>query len=247
MARIRWLGVLRSGVATARVVFENGLILAVAAPAEARAVLSAFDADPALADQQWQLHRVSDRVEILVTGVGKANAAGAIASVVSRERHVSVVSIGVAGALPGGEVSIGDLVVAQRSVYADEGVLTPEGFSDCEAMGFALGPKTSGGAIEHDAKTVAALAQHADHVGVIATVSTCSGTDVGAQAVVERTGAIAEAMEGAALGQVASRLGLVSAEVRAISNTTGDRDRQIWDLAAGLASVSRFVAGAFVR
>jgi len=154
---------------------------------------------------------------------------------------------GIAGGLPGGGLSIGDVVVARRSVYADEGLLSPEGFSDCEAMGFSLGPKVSGGGIEHDAALVETLAAHADHVGLIATVSTCSGTDAGAMAVLERPGAVAEAMEGAAHAQVAARLGLRSAEVRAISNTTGDRKGQVWDLEAGLASIERFVAAAFVR
>ncbi len=240
---------------------EGGLILAVAAPAEARAVLKVFGADPSLADREWTLHRVADGVEILVTGVGKVNAAGALASVMSadgREQAV-VVSLGVAGALPasgsgsgpgsgpGSGLSIGDVVVASQSVYADEGVLTPDGFSDCEAMGFALGPTMEGSGVTHDAEIVAALGRHADREGVIATVSTCSGTDAGAEMVANRTGAIAEAMEGAAIGQVAARLGVRSAEVRAISNTTGDRAGQVWDLAAALEAVSRFTAAVFVR
>ncbi len=227
------------------------MILAVAAPAEARAVLSVFGADLSLAEHEWTLHPLAEGVEILVTGVGKVNAAGALASVFSPSGHTSghkvVVSLGVAGALPGSGLSIGNVVVALRSVYADEGVLTPEGFSDCEAMGFALGPTMEGGGVMHDAEVVAVLGRHADRVGVIATVSTCSGTDAGAAIVARRTGAIAEAMEGAAIGHVAARLGIRSAEVRAISNTTGDRAGQVWDLAAALAAVSHFTAGVFVR
>lgn len=236
---------------------EGGLILAVAAPAEARAVLKVFGADPSLADREWSLHRVAKGVEILVTGVGKVNAAGALASVLSADghEHAVVVSLGVAGALPGsgpgvgprGGLSIGDVVVANQSMYADEGMLTPDGFSDCEAMGFALGPTMEGGAVMHDAQIVEALGLHADHVGVIATVSTCSGTDAGAAMVASRTGALAEAMEGAAIGHVAARLGIRSAEVRAISNTTGDRAAQIWDLPSALNALARFTAAAFVR
>ena len=36
------------------------VMLAVAAPAEARAVLKPFDADPSLADRPWALIRLSD-------------------------------------------------------------------------------------------------------------------------------------------------------------------------------------------
>ncbi|MCH8864389.1 MAG: NAD-dependent DNA ligase LigA [Chloroflexi bacterium] len=49
------------------------------------------------------------------------------------------------------------------------------------------------------------------------------------------------------MGEVGVRLGVRSAEVRAISNTTGDRSGQVWDLAEALAAVSRFTAAVFVR
>jgi nucleoside phosphorylase len=82
-------------------------------------------------------------------------------------------------------------------------------------------------------------------VGRIATVSTCAGTDARAATVARRTGAVAEAMEGAAVAQVASRLGVTFAEVRVISNTTGDRANQRWDMRGALGGLSR-VAGVLV-
>ena len=45
-----------------------------------------------------------------------------------------------------------------------------------------------------------------------------------------RTGAIAEGMEGAACGLVAARTGVRFAELRVISNRTGRRDQQGWNL-----------------
>ena len=44
-------------------------------------------------------------------------------------------------------------------------------------------------------------------------------------------------MEGAAVVHAARRLDVPAIEVRAISNTTGDRDRQQWDIAAALTAL----------
>ncbi|HCT45637.1 MAG TPA: hypothetical protein DF699_10535 [Phycisphaerales bacterium] len=75
--------------------------------------------------------------------------------------------------------------------------------------------------------------------GPIATVSWCSGSDACAQGVVERTGAICEAMEGAAVALAARRIdpGIATAELRVISNTTGDRSSQRWALDDSLRSL----------
>jgi futalosine hydrolase len=213
------------------------LLLVVAAPAEARAVLLGLGADSNLADRPWVLHRASDAVDVVVCGVGKANAAGAVGRFADPVSHGAVLNVGVAGALPGAPAGLRDVVAATRSVYADEGLLTPAGYKDCAAMGFPLGPFEGAGPRTPD-WIVDALRAAANHAGPIATVSTCSGTDSGAATVRERTGAIAEAMEGAAAAHAASRLGLPAGELRVISNTTGDRGRQAWDLPGALRALA---------
>lgn len=77
----------------------------------------------------------------------------------------------------------------------------------------------------------------------IATVSSCSGTSTRASLIAASTGAWAEAMEGAAVALVAARLGVHYAEVRVISNTTGDREGQRWDLATALARLTEICSG----
>jgi futalosine hydrolase len=124
-------------------------------------------------------------------------------------------------------------VAATSCVFADEGVETPDGFLDCAAMGFPLGP-FPGSAVPVDAGLLARLAPLGDATGPIATVSTCSGTDARARWVRERTGALAESMEGAAIALVGVRLGVPAAELRVISNTTGDRAAQTWDMDGAL-------------
>lgn len=93
--------------------------------------------------------------------------------------------------------------------------------------------------IDHDPELTEHLATLCDVQGVIATVSWCSGDDGCAAGVVSRTGAIAEAMEGAACA-VATQLSdpsIRTGELRVISNTTGNRSKQVWDLDLALKNL----------
>ena len=206
-------------------------LIVVAAPAEAAAVCRAFGIGPVAA--AWERLELGARFDLVVSGIGKANAAGATARSLDLQRHDRVVSAGIAGALPGSSLEIGSIVAAEACVYSEEGIETPDGFLDCGQMGFPLGD-FPGRAVPVDAGVLSWLSTVSDRIGKIATVSTCSGTDELARRVVERTGAIAEAMEGAAVVQVARRLGVAGGELRVVSNTTGDRGRQVWKIREAL-------------
>jgi futalosine hydrolase len=208
-------------------------LLIVAAPAEACAVLHACDVDPSLAERQWEPVELTTGLTLLITGIGKVNAAGAVARFAHPSRCARIVSLGLAGILPGAPLDIGDAVAASASIYADEGLLTPDGFLDCAAMGF---PPLAGmgSAFPAADDLLGLLAPLVRMAAPIATVSTCSGTDELAAQVGQRTGAVAECMEGAAIAHVARRLGIPHADVRIISNTTGERARQRWGLRKAL-------------
>jgi futalosine hydrolase len=212
-------------------------LIAVAAPAEARAVLGVCGQDAGLASVQWKCHELDERADLVVTGIGKANAAGAVAWCADFALHRWVLSMGVAGALPDSGLQLGQSVVATECVFADEGLQTDGAFQDCATMGFPLAD-FPGSAVPVDQGLVSVLRLLADVAGPIATVSTCSGTGPLATTVRARTGAVAEAMEGAAVALVARRVGLPMAELRVISNTTGPRAQQRWDLKGALARLS---------
>lgn len=217
---------------------ERRILIAIATPLEAGRL---FDPDR-LPRAEWSATEIAPRVELVITGVGKSNAAGAAGKFLDPERHCGVLSLGVAGALPGSGLEPGDVVAASACVFADEGVETPDGFQDCAAMGFPLG-RFPGSAVPVDPEWMRFLAPRCRVLAPIATVSTCSGTDSLASRVRARTGAVAEAMEGAAVAQVAHRLGLKAGEVRAVSNTTGDRPRQRWDIARALTALKSVIGG----
>lgn len=183
-----------------------------------------------------------DGVTVLVSGIGRTNAAAATAEALttgsgSGRTFQAVMSAGVAGVLPDGGLSVGELIVATSCVYAEEGMMWPEGFADIRSLGLVLGD-FEGNVVPVDEGLLAALRSRF-RTGPIATVATCSGTDESAAEVQRRTGAIAEAMEGAAVVHAARRLKVPAIELRVISNTTGDRANQVWDLRGALAALGR--------
>ena len=211
-------------------------LLIVAAPREIRAVLDVLGVEnPPNPPAFWDPVR-AERAHIARAGVGKWAAAGAVARCYDPARHAGVLSIGVGGALPGSGLQIADAVLADPSVLADEGVQTPRGFVPLADLGF---PEDDA-PVRPDPASRAALAPLADRVGPVATVSAGSGRDDLARETAQRTGAIAEAMEGAAAGLAARRIDPDArfAELRVVSNTTGDRDRQAWDLDRALARLT---------
>lgn len=257
-------------------------LLVVAAESEAKAVAEAF-APRAEIPEEWHVRTLTGVGSMLLlrTGIGKANAAGAVTRALSLPECQSiqrVMNVGVAGLLPGIDPTrlasshgLGVTVVGSSSVYADEGVETPDTFLTTAQIGFPMGPFEDP-AVRASAGLLSEVTRIAGVVGPIATVSTCSGTNARAEQVRARTRAIAEAMEGAAVGHAVARWSQLAAahrslpgdeanaakadqspralgpgrriefiEVRVISNTTGDRKTQVWDIPRALAGLTAVV------
>ncbi len=234
-------------------------LIVCAAPTEARAVGRAFDearfSATDSAPVRWDAVPLGAGVDLLVCGVGKANAAAGVARVLDPARYGVVLCLGVAGALPRSKLQLGQAVLATHSAYADEGFQTPGGFTDIARRGFGpgMGTPVSGVSIPCCGALRDRLRALADREGVVAAVSTCSGRDRLGVKVVERTGAVAEAMEGAAVGFTVARIAYESGtpisfgELRVISNFTGNPARQRWDLDGALARLGRIAAEIGVR
>lgn len=181
----------------------------------------------------WRPTVLTERLDLVLTGVGKANAAGGVARALL-PRHAGVLSLGLAGALPSRNSTpppqVGAVVLAEACRLADDGLALPDRFLPQTDMGFPAVERL-GESFPTDPAWRRALAPLADHIGGVATVSTCSGTDAQAAEIAYRTnGALAEDMESAAVGLAAARLGVPFSCLRVVSNLTGDRARQRWDL-----------------
>jgi futalosine hydrolase len=214
------------------------ILVVVPTPAEARVIGERAAISLERNTGPWRTSRLDEFSDLVICGVGKVNAAGAVAAL--GQRYKGVLNLGIAGSLPGSGLSTAAAVLGSPSAYADEGLLTPQGYVPCHDMGFPLGSFESG-RIMPDPEWAGLLRPLVDAAGPIATVSTCSGTDQAAAEVVRRTGALCEGMEGAAVGHAAARLGIRFAEVRVISNNTGDRDRQRWDLGSAAGRIANLL------
>ena len=181
-----------------------------------------------------------DCTYVVVGGIGRTNAAVATTTAIHDEGPFDfVISAGVAGSLPDSGLSIGDIVVASSCFYVEEGLITPDGFQDMKAMGFSLGD-FSGNTVPVDSTLLGRLGT-IGVTGSIATVATCSGTDEQAKVVEERTSCICEAMEGAAVVHAANRMSAPGIEFRSISNRTGNRDAQEWNIELALKNLGEAV------
>lgn len=243
-------------------------LLVFATVMEAKAALGGWAEQRAVGEVErsagtWTVVRgVREAVDVLVTGVGKANAAGAVAAVLSRDRsrYGLVLSAGIGGLLPGeagAGLKLADAVIADACLFADEGIAFTDGtFEDLASRGFGPEKPTAPGA---DASRWAGVKYRVDDavrarlsvaggaVRSIAAVSTCSGNDALAKAIAQRTGAAVEAMEGAAVALSAWRFGVAMGEIRTISNTTGDREKQVWEMRPALERLNAVLGRVFAR
>ncbi len=194
----------------------------------------------------------AQKVALLHSGIGKINAASAVTALLEVIKPKVVIVIGCGGAYPDSGLIVGDLALASEEILADEGVVTEQGFVDFASLGFPL-LEHGGPVMEQrfpaDPQLLAAaqplLAAAANEagaklaVGPLVTVSTCSGTDLVAQAMERRTSGICENMEGGAVAQVCRLYQVPFLELRGISNRVENRNLDRWNLPAAARNAQR--------
>ena len=173
-------------------------------------------------------------VEVIAAGVGPAGAAAGTAWYLARHPDVTtVLSAGIGGGLLP-RVPLGALAVATRSVAADLGAESPDGFLTLDDLGF--------GATSLPTTALPDLLPDAAR-GAVLTVSTVTGTAERASALASRyPDALAEGMEGFGVATACALAGLPFGEVRAISNAVGPRDRDAWQIGPALDALAELGA-----
>ncbi len=193
-------------------------------------------------------------VTLLHSGIGKANAAAATSSLLGFFQPSAVIVVGCGGAFPESGLQVGDLAIASEEIYGDEGVLTPDGFLDMEALELPL-VQRNGHCLFNRYPASPLLMEKARALlasgitdtfpattnGPFVTVSTCSGTLAAGTELARRTGGICENMEGAAVAQVCAMHNIPFMEIRGISNLVEDRDTSRWNLKGGAEIAQRAV------
>ena len=188
--------------------------------------------------------KIHDKLIVSITsGIGKTNASRGTTFLIERFSPSIIVNFGVGGAYPSSGLKIGDIAIAEKEIYGDEGVLLKDGFHTAEVIGvpflvkdrrkyfneFPLAKKLLKRAIR-----ISRITHHASHItiksGSFLTLSTCTGTLKRAKELERTFHAICENMEGAAVVHVCTSYGIPMVEVRGISNIVEDRDIKKWGL-----------------
>jgi futalosine hydrolase len=225
-----------------------------ATPLEIMGLVEAFRAQRHTAPLPWDVfvaEEASTKIIFTVTGIGSANAAAASALMSHIFRPDLLITTGCAGAYPGCGLEIGDIALATTEVFADEGVVTPEGWQSLEHIGIPLLDRNGRrffNEIPLSPQANETALQVAEQLGLaplpagrFLTVATCSGTNAQSAKLKKRFGGLCENMEGAAVALIAARYGIDCMELRGISNYVEDRDITKWDISLAAANSQRFL------
>ncbi|HBR21850.1 MAG TPA: futalosine hydrolase [Nitrospiraceae bacterium] len=198
----------------------------------------------------------------IISGIGKTNAAHAATLIIEKFSPAAVINFGIGGAYPSSGLRVGDIAIADREIYGDEGLLFRDGFHKADEIGIPLlrkGRKKYFNEFPLDKKlykravNILRLMPDASNltikIGAFVSVSTVTGTDRRARELEKRFsassasggGAICENMEGAAVAHVCAMYEIPMLEIRGISNIVEDRNRDKWDIKTAVENCQRAV------
>ena len=199
---------------------------------------------------------------LMNTGIGKVNAAHSVTALIEHYPLKCIINSGVGGAYPHSGLGVGDIAVASKEIYGDEGVMSPGGWKDLREIGipvaqvgkkkyfneFSLSnppipPFSKGG------KGGLCMGRENFQIksGNFVTVSSVTGTQKRAIELEKRFNAICENMEGAAVAHVCAMYRIPMLEIRGISNIAGLRDKRKWNLKLASENCQDAVLGVIAR
>lgn len=189
--------------------------------------------------------------DVIVTGIGAANTAHALATYfATHSKPALVIQTGIAGAYVPANVPVGSVLLADTEIYGDAGVLTPDGWRPLEEIGIPLVEATSTRTARFNyfpldgtlvARAVSAAGGLVSRTGKFLTLAQVTGVRAAGDALYERFGALCESMEGAAAAQVCALHDVPFLEVRGVSNLVENRDRSTWRIADAADAAQRTV------
>lgn len=172
------------------------------------------------------------RVALSICGPGKVNAAHGATLLFERFNPAHVYALGTAGAYPSSGLDIGDVAMADREIYGDEGLQTVSGIVTMEALGLPLVSSGSGDHYNEFPLLVPGKLKGHKHMGAFVTVSACTGLLKKGLEISRRFNAICENMEGAAIAHIGLLNNIPVTEIRGVGNIIEDRDGKPLDRAA---------------
>lgn len=174
-------------------------------------------------------------------GVAKVNTAAGLALLIERLNPRAVIQFGIGGAYVGSFLSVGMLAVAELELHIDTGVRDSTGWQGMEALGFPLCGEHYNALPTSPELTKKIAEVTGAFPCIFGTSETVTGDFDDAAALQARFDLSIESMEGAAAAQVCNAFGVPFAELRAVSNIVGERDKAAWDIPSAVRSVNRAV------
>ncbi|MEV6631352.1 futalosine hydrolase [Actinoplanes sp. NPDC051470] len=178
------------------------------------------------------------RADVAAVGAGPAAAAAGTARRLALKPYEAVLSAGIAGAFPG-RAALAATILGARSIAADLGAESPEGFLPIDTLGFGTSTQPADPALLKTLQNALPQALTGDILTLTTVTGTAETTERLAGAHPE---ALAEAMEGHGVATAAAQAGVPFAELRTISNLIGPRDRKAWRLPEALTALSQAAA-----
>ncbi|MBO1435720.1 futalosine hydrolase [Meiothermus sp. CFH 77666] len=174
-------------------------------------------------------------------GVGKVNTAATLTAFAARRRLERVLLFGIAGMYPDAGLQIGDAALAEKEIQADLGLKD----GGMKGMGFPTLVLASGpyhNRFPLDRAFTAELSQTLNlPTKTFLTRDLVSENPTEARQLSRRWEADLENMEGAAFAQTCLWLGLKGAELRAVSNLAGVRDKTQWRIKQAVESLEHHI------
>ena len=172
-------------------------------------------------------------------GIGQVNMTIQLTRLLSTYTPSTVLLCGCGGSYPDSNLQIGDITLATSETFGDLGVMTTAEFVPLEKLNLPQNQQLAP-VIKQSFRLDSNLLNWAQKIladavsGTFVTVNCCSGTPELSMKLQQRWGGICENMEGAAVAQVCAEFNIPLLELRGISNPTGTRDPQQWDIARGV-------------
>ena len=172
------------------------------------------------------------------TGIGQVNMAMQLTRILMIYQPDAVLLFGCGGAYPHSGLAIGDIAIATEEISGDTGVAVQSSFIPLDQLNIPQQPDMAP-IFQQSYKLSSELAKRALTIlpdtphGPFVTVSTCSGYPELSEALAGRTQGLCENMEGVAAARICHQFDVPLFELRGISNPTGTRDPQLWDIKKG--------------
>ncbi|HZW28401.1 MAG TPA: futalosine hydrolase [Trueperaceae bacterium] len=187
----------------------------------------------------WAVSGGLDGVPVVLaaTGLGKANAAAAVAALVAGSGGAvrAVVQVGVGGAYPGAVVPVGAAALADSELDLDLGLGRHPDWEGLEAL--AVPGDATRNLLDLSGPALEAASAATGLRALPFATSDAVTADAGSAAyLARRFGVAVESMEGVGAARAAAALGVPFVEVRGVSNAVGERDKAAWRLRDAVAA-----------